>query len=42
MTFEDSIKKLEALVAACQKELASIQLRIEKVTKDGPVPLEAS
>ena len=37
---DDMIKAFEegrALVAACQKDLASIQQRIEKVTKGGEV-----
>ncbi len=43
MNLDDMIGSFEEgrkLVAACQKDLESIRLRIEKVTKDGPVPLE--
>lgn len=40
MKLDDLIKSFErgrALVATCQKDLASIQQRIEKVTKAGKV-----
>ena len=45
MSLDDMIKAFEdgrKLVAECQKDLESIRLRIEKVTKSGAVePLEA-
>lgn len=45
LNLDDMIKSFEdgrALVAVCQKDLESIQQRIEKVTKDGAVvPLNA-
>lgn len=40
LTLDDMIESFEegrALVAACQKDLESIRLRIEKVTKGGEV-----
>ncbi|MBO7720971.1 MAG: exodeoxyribonuclease VII small subunit [Kiritimatiellae bacterium] len=40
MSLDDMIKAFEegrGLVAECQKDLDSIRLRIEKVTKDGAV-----
>ncbi len=44
MNLDEMIKAFEdgrTLVAECQKDLESIRLRIEKVTKDGTVtPLE--
>ncbi len=45
LNLDDMIKAFEegrALVSTCQKDLDSIRLRIEKVTKGGEtVPLEA-
>jgi len=45
LNLDDMIKAFEegrALVATCQKDLESIRLRIEKVTKNGDaVPLNA-
>ena len=44
MNLDEMIKSFEEgrkLVTDCQKDLESIRLRIEKVTRDGPIaPLE--
>ena len=43
MNLDEMIKSFEEgrkLVADCQKDLESIRLRIEKVTADGPKPVE--
>ena len=36
----DSFEKGRKLVETCQKDLESIRLRIEKVTAEGPKPVE--
>ena len=36
----DSFEKGRKLVETCQKDLESIRLRIEKVTSEGPKPVE--